>query len=415
MTRSKAKAKPRPRTNTPAPAPAAFTTVAATAVSNCPGKHGLQRFITPAQGWWCSICKQEFPADEVFYGCRECDYDECMDCALTPPSARPIRAFVPEMAAAPTAPTSRTTVDEAPPGRVTKKAKATETTVAAAAEGTASNKKRLRPTAQRRTKPVTEAASSSHQPVVIVDEEDDDDDDSESEDSTEGTDSDEEEVAPPGADADAGAQVSQEDDEAHQRAVMQQRRDELFEAQRAAFARRFEQRKRQLAQMAVAKAQATAAPEEDVTVVTTTPLPKAAPANVSPKAKSEGRRTAGSRYMCLVGCVDATSNEVATDSHCSRLLRSYHEQELQWRQGDNFVAANGGVVAISNPCRMQVYSKLRQQWIGYSVQAAGCKHFCACLGLCLQWLGTCSLLTLATQRTLAPGHYRLGICIHACV
>ena len=187
--------------------------------------------------------------------------------------------------------------------------------------------------------------------------------------------------------------VSQED-EAHQRAVMQQRRDELFESQKAAFARRFEQRKRQLAQMAVAKAQAAAAPEVDETVVTTTPLPKATLANVSPKAKMEGRRTAGPRYMCLMGCVNATSKDFATDCNPLRLLRSCHEQELQWRQGGTFVAANGGFVAFSNPYRQQVYSKLRQQWTGYSMQAAVCKHFSACLGLCLQWLVHAACLPL---------------------
>jgi len=49
--------------------------------SNCPGNHGLMLFSTETSGWWCSVCEKEHPKGAAFYGCRECDYDECERCA----------------------------------------------------------------------------------------------------------------------------------------------------------------------------------------------------------------------------------------------------------------------------------------------------------------------------------------------
>ncbi|CAE7803936.1 unnamed protein product [Symbiodinium sp. CCMP2592] len=54
--------------------------------SNCPGAHGLHYFLTPEDGWWCSICATEHPKGTGFYGCRKCDYDTCRTCATAPAS-----------------------------------------------------------------------------------------------------------------------------------------------------------------------------------------------------------------------------------------------------------------------------------------------------------------------------------------
>jgi hypothetical protein len=54
------------------------------AISTCPRKHGLKLFRTPDAGWWCSRCQSEHAKDSVFFGCRECDYDECERCAMMP-------------------------------------------------------------------------------------------------------------------------------------------------------------------------------------------------------------------------------------------------------------------------------------------------------------------------------------------
>jgi len=58
-----------------------------TVYSNCPGNHGLRLFRTPDYGWWCSVCRKGHPEGAAFYGCRECDYDECEQCAVSPPAA----------------------------------------------------------------------------------------------------------------------------------------------------------------------------------------------------------------------------------------------------------------------------------------------------------------------------------------
>jgi len=64
--------------------------------SNCPGAHGLSFFLTPENGWWCSVCEKEHVKGSGFYGCRQCDYDECQRCALTPQPASKAAAPQPE-------------------------------------------------------------------------------------------------------------------------------------------------------------------------------------------------------------------------------------------------------------------------------------------------------------------------------
>merc|ERR1712233_294730 len=49
-------------------------------VPNCPGRHGLARFVTQLKGYGCDICKARFPSGTVLYGCRKCDYDACRRC-----------------------------------------------------------------------------------------------------------------------------------------------------------------------------------------------------------------------------------------------------------------------------------------------------------------------------------------------
>uniref|UniRef100_A0A7S4QXH7 Uncharacterized protein n=1 Tax=Alexandrium monilatum TaxID=311494 RepID=A0A7S4QXH7_9DINO len=46
----------------------------------CPGGHVLKIFLTPQDGWWCSVCKSPHPKNSAFSGCRKCDYDECENC-----------------------------------------------------------------------------------------------------------------------------------------------------------------------------------------------------------------------------------------------------------------------------------------------------------------------------------------------
>lgn len=83
--------------------------------SNCPGMHGLSLFRTPDPGWWCSVCKREHPRGSSFYGCRDCDYDECERCALTPLSQRGEGAArVPKAAAQPQSPGESSASPKAP-------------------------------------------------------------------------------------------------------------------------------------------------------------------------------------------------------------------------------------------------------------------------------------------------------------
>eukprot|EP00929_Paragymnodinium_shiwhaense_P034078 TRINITY_DN18583_c0_g1_i1.p1 TRINITY_DN18583_c0_g1~~TRINITY_DN18583_c0_g1_i1.p1 ORF type:complete len:713 (-),score=216.99 TRINITY_DN18583_c0_g1_i1:59-2197(-) len=73
-------------------------------VSNCAGGHGLKKFPTPEEGWWCSTCKKVHVKGTIFWGCRECDHDECETCALLPLFKRNGKAAVAAKVPTPTAP-----------------------------------------------------------------------------------------------------------------------------------------------------------------------------------------------------------------------------------------------------------------------------------------------------------------------
>uniref|UniRef100_A0A7S3XT53 B30.2/SPRY domain-containing protein n=1 Tax=Heterosigma akashiwo TaxID=2829 RepID=A0A7S3XT53_HETAK len=58
----------------------------AAGTKNCSGEHGLTKFPTPNNGWYCSGCYEKtgrqtgVPKDTIFYGCRQCDVDFCESC-----------------------------------------------------------------------------------------------------------------------------------------------------------------------------------------------------------------------------------------------------------------------------------------------------------------------------------------------
>merc|ERR1712183_804072 len=79
------------------------------AVSKCPGGHGLKQFPTPEEGRWCSNCQKVHVKGASFWGCRECDYDECETCALMPLSRR--NGKVPQ-AASPVPPPAQSPAEE---------------------------------------------------------------------------------------------------------------------------------------------------------------------------------------------------------------------------------------------------------------------------------------------------------------
>jgi len=47
---------------------------------NCPGKHGLRKFVTQHDGYGCDVCSRKFPANTPLFGCRRCNYDACLEC-----------------------------------------------------------------------------------------------------------------------------------------------------------------------------------------------------------------------------------------------------------------------------------------------------------------------------------------------
>jgi len=59
-------------------------------VSDCRGKHGLDDFYTPEEGWYCSECHlsddqcERFAVGMPMWGCRLCDYDLCYSCFTNP-------------------------------------------------------------------------------------------------------------------------------------------------------------------------------------------------------------------------------------------------------------------------------------------------------------------------------------------
>eukprot|EP01084_Bolivina_argentea_P209784 357258_1 len=51
--------------------------------NDCPGKHGLAKFKTEESGYGCSVCNDYgFRKGTLLYGCRECDYDVCVDTCM---------------------------------------------------------------------------------------------------------------------------------------------------------------------------------------------------------------------------------------------------------------------------------------------------------------------------------------------
>eukprot|EP00405_Crypthecodinium_cohnii_P041734 CAMPEP_0206562546 /NCGR_PEP_ID=MMETSP0325_2-20121206/22309_1 /ASSEMBLY_ACC=CAM_ASM_000347 /TAXON_ID=2866 /ORGANISM="Crypthecodinium cohnii, Strain Seligo" /LENGTH=256 /DNA_ID=CAMNT_0054064769 /DNA_START=84 /DNA_END=854 /DNA_ORIENTATION=- len=44
---------------------------------NCPGRHGLNRFITNHSSYCCDTCRCYLPEGAPMWGCRECDWDVC--------------------------------------------------------------------------------------------------------------------------------------------------------------------------------------------------------------------------------------------------------------------------------------------------------------------------------------------------
>ena len=48
----------------------------------CPKKHKATLHITPHSSFRCDICTSAVPKGEFIFGCRQCDYDECLHCTL---------------------------------------------------------------------------------------------------------------------------------------------------------------------------------------------------------------------------------------------------------------------------------------------------------------------------------------------
>lgn len=46
-------------------------------IENCPGKHGLKRFMTNHSSYCCDTCRCYLPEGAPMWGCRECDWDVC--------------------------------------------------------------------------------------------------------------------------------------------------------------------------------------------------------------------------------------------------------------------------------------------------------------------------------------------------
>mmetsp|Transcript_85089 Transcript_85089/g.214495 ORF Transcript_85089/g.214495 Transcript_85089/m.214495 type:complete len:237 (+) Transcript_85089:72-782(+) len=46
-------------------------------IENCPGRHGLKRFITNHSSYCCDTCRCYLPEGAPMWGCRECDWDVC--------------------------------------------------------------------------------------------------------------------------------------------------------------------------------------------------------------------------------------------------------------------------------------------------------------------------------------------------
>ena len=56
---------------------------------NCPGQHGLQKFATPSNTWYCSNCTNRVAQGVFMHGCRTCDFDLCDSCLKSGVKAPP--------------------------------------------------------------------------------------------------------------------------------------------------------------------------------------------------------------------------------------------------------------------------------------------------------------------------------------
>lgn len=46
----------------------------------CPGKHGLAKFLTPHQTFGCDLCGKRGKIGSTMYGCDDCNFDVCAEC-----------------------------------------------------------------------------------------------------------------------------------------------------------------------------------------------------------------------------------------------------------------------------------------------------------------------------------------------
>lgn len=109
--------------------------------SNCPGSHGLKMFNTPEQGWWCSVCETTHPKGTPFFGCRECDYDECEVCARAPVGSKKKKKPEKKQPSRSSSPRDRSASPQPSPPTTRKKKAAREERAAASSESAAAEKK----------------------------------------------------------------------------------------------------------------------------------------------------------------------------------------------------------------------------------------------------------------------------------
>jgi hypothetical protein len=60
----------------------AVATINTRCVVLCPKKHTAVLHITRHSSFRCDICGSAVPKGEYIFGCRQCDYDECLECTL---------------------------------------------------------------------------------------------------------------------------------------------------------------------------------------------------------------------------------------------------------------------------------------------------------------------------------------------
>merc|ERR1711972_849843 len=50
---------------------------------NCPGQHGLTKFNTDdytSLSFTCDVCRARMPNNTTMFGCRQCNWDTCVEC-----------------------------------------------------------------------------------------------------------------------------------------------------------------------------------------------------------------------------------------------------------------------------------------------------------------------------------------------